>query len=142
MKKPPVRRRAPHKPAARSTPKPNARAATGPIVPLRDIPVRITVEGQEVAGEITFLTPNNMMVVILTPVTGLGTSLHVPHFAMAPVNWLASLSERTTTAITRRGRSRARDLLREIYNYSRGRGSGWGMCSVGPRGWRDLPRAK
>ena len=109
------------------------------IIPLRNIPIRIIVDGEEVTGEIDCLTPNNMSVVILSPVSGLGTGLHVPAIAMAPVNWLATYTGRTTTAITERGRSRAKDLLRELYDYSRGRPSGWGISSVGPKGWKAIP---
>ena len=60
------------------------------LVPLRNIPVRIVVDGVEVVGEIVSLYPNDMSVVITSPISGLGTDLHVPHFAMASSNWLAT----------------------------------------------------
>jgi hypothetical protein len=76
------------------------------VRPLRDIPLRVTVAGVQVTGEIVSLTPSDMSVVILSPVSELGTCLHVPHFAMYPINWLATYADGTTTAITARGQER------------------------------------
>jgi hypothetical protein len=87
------------------------------------IPVRITVDGIAVTGEITALCANDMSVVILTPVSGLATGLHVPWFAAGyPQNLLCD-----GAGITKRGRERAESLLKELYDYSVGRPTGWGI---------------
>ena len=49
---------------------------TDELTPFRNIPIRITVDGVEVTGEVVYLTPNDMSVVISSPVSGLGTGLH------------------------------------------------------------------
>lgn len=97
------------------------------LIPLKNIPIATVVNGVEVSGVIEVLWPNDMTVVITSPVAGLRTVLHVPHFAMYACNWLATLTGHQTTAITARGRSRAEDLLRELYAHSQGKGSGWGI---------------
>jgi len=108
------------------------------VRPLRDIPLRVTVAGVQVTGEIVSLTPSDMSVVILSPVSELGTCLHVPHFAMYPINWLATYADGTTTAITARGQERAESLLATLYDYSQGWPTGWGVYAVGPSGWTRL----
>lgn len=103
--------------------------------PARGISVRIVVDGVEVTGEIISLTRNDMRVVIQSPVSGLGTVLHVPHFAMvAKTNWLAN----DDNTITERGQQRAEDLLIKLYNRSQGQSSGWSISRVSPDGeWLD-----
>lgn len=111
-----------------------------PITPLRNIPVRTIVDGVEVVGEIVAVTPNDMSVVIHSPATGLGTGLHVPHFAMAECNRLATCAGHTTTAMTARGKQQAEWLLKELHDYSQGRPSGWGISKLSADGqWTDLP---
>jgi hypothetical protein len=106
-----------------------------PDAPLH-LPLRTTVDGVEVTGEIVSLTPNDMRVVIGSPVSGLGTMLHVPHFAMvAKGNWLATDGNH----ITERGQQRAEELLKKLYAHAMGRPSRWGISKVSPDGvWTDL----
>jgi hypothetical protein len=103
---------------------------------LLHLPVRTIVDGVEVIGEIISLASNNMRVVIGSPVSGWGTMLHVPHFAMvAKANWLATDSNH----ITERGQQRAEELLKKLYDHAMGRTSGWGISKVSPDGlWTDL----
>jgi hypothetical protein len=108
------------------------------LKPLRNIPVRTVVEGVQVVGRIIRLWPNDLEVEITSPVGGLGTELHVPHFAMYRVNWLATWEGRQTKAITKRGEQHARDLLKELYDYSRGKPSGWGVYAVRRRRWIEV----
>ncbi|MEO5897300.1 MAG: hypothetical protein ABIS06_16540 [Vicinamibacterales bacterium] len=76
---------------------------------------------------------NDMLVRITSPTAAYGTSLHVPHFSM-PSRGLA-----TTADLTAHGRKSAEWLLRELYNHSMGKGSGWGLCTVSPDGvWTEL----
>jgi hypothetical protein len=100
------------------------------------IPVQIEVDGVRVSGEIVFLRPNGMSVVITEPTSGFGTSLHVPWFmAGSPKFQLCS-----TTGITNRGRVRAEDLLKELYDYVTGRPTGWGISKVDEEGkWTEAP---
>ncbi|CAN5581431.1 hypothetical protein BH23ACI1_BH23ACI1_12400 [soil metagenome] len=56
-----------------------------------------------------------MVVVLRSPSRAWRTALHVPHFAMYPVNWLATFDDGRTVAITSRGGQRAADLLRALY---------------------------
>jgi hypothetical protein len=101
------------------------------LIPLKNITVTTVADGVELSGVITAVRPNEMSVVITSPVAGLGTDLHVPHFAMYPGNWLATDDGHRTRALTERGQRRAEDLLRELYAHSQGRGSGWGVYPVG-----------
>jgi hypothetical protein len=101
----------------------------------RKIPIRTVVDGVEVEGEIVSLHKNDISVVITSPVTGLGTGLHVPHFAMDQQNWLATSDG---GPLTERGQRKAEELLRELYEHSRGNGSGWGISVVGPGGWTPV----
>jgi hypothetical protein len=98
--------------------------------PIRNIPVSTVVDGVALAGRITVLWPNDMLVVMTAPFPGWGTGLHVPHFAMYPCNWLATYSGERTIAITERGRRRAEDLLKELYAAAQGKGSGCGVYRV------------
>jgi hypothetical protein len=66
-----------------------------------------------------------MCVVLRSPSGGWRTGLHVPHFAMYPVNWLATFDDERTVAITSRGRRRAADLLRALYVRACGGDPGW-----------------
>ena len=100
-----------------------------------NIPVRTVVDGVEITGEIVSLYRNDMSVVITSPVSGLGAGTHVPHFAMVPMNWLATSDGGGASTLTERGQRRAEDLLRELYEYSRGNRSGWGVSVIGPDGW-------
>ena len=106
------------------------------------IPISTVIQGVEVAGEITYLAPNDMSVVILSPVSGLGTSLHVPYFAMERINWLAThemIDGEKVAVLTERGRERAAGLLKELYDYAGGRPSGWGISRIETDGrWVDL----
>ena len=108
------------------------------LKPLRNIRIRTSVENVDVEGIIVRVWPNDLEVEITSPVKGLGTLLHVPHFAMYPVNWLATSEGRQTTAITRRGEQHAKELLKELYNYSRGKPSGWGVYAVRGRRWIEI----
>jgi len=106
------------------------------------IPISATVDGIELSGEITFLQPNDMSVVMHSPVSGLGTGLHVPYFMMFQRFWLATYEVRNGTKVpvlTERGRERAADLLKELYDHARGRPSGWGVARIEPDGrWVDI----
>jgi hypothetical protein len=95
------------------------------MLPLRDLPIQITVDGVTVSGVITALYPNDIAVEITEPFIDLRTALHVPHFAMYPVNRLATWEGDKTTAITERGRERAEWLLRCLYAHGRGNPGGW-----------------
>ena len=106
---------------------------------LRNIPIQIIVEGVEITGAIVSLRYNDMSVVILSPVSGLGTGLHVP--------WLMAGSAKyhlaNESGITARGILRAQDLLRELHQFARGRPSGWGISSVSPNGeWTHISPAR
>jgi hypothetical protein len=83
--------------------------------PLRGIPLEITVDGVTVSGFIDFLWVNDLTVVITSHGPGRRNGTHVPHFAMYPMNYLASYEGKRTTAITPRGQQRAESLLRELY---------------------------
>lgn len=103
--------------------------------PLRNIPIAIVVDGIDVTGEILFARFNDLTIVIRSPVSGLGTGLHVPwshsgfpQFALA-----------TKTGLTERGTREAKWLLRTLFDYSRGRRSGWNISRVGPDGrWSEI----
>jgi hypothetical protein len=110
----------------------------GQLVPLRNVPIHITVEDVAVSGEILTVYPNDMSVIITQPVSGLGTMLHVPAFAMARVNWLATLDGQNTVAVTERGWERAAQLLLCLYDHSRGKPDGWGVYAVTPSGWTRI----
>ncbi len=104
------------------------------IRPLTNIPVTTVVDGVEIRGIVEALWPNDMIVVITSPVDTLRTRLHVPHFAMYPCNRLATThASGQTTAMTQRGRERAESLLKELYAASQGRGSGWGVEVIAKR---------
>lgn len=108
----------------------------GPTLePLRDIEIQTTVGDVVVTGMITRLWPNGMLVVITSPLAGWGSDLHVPAFAMAPCNWLATYRNDRTVAITARGQQKAEDLLQTIYLHVHGGASGWSVYRVG-----ELPR--
>ena len=83
-------------------------------IPLRNIPIAITVDEVEVRGEISTLYPNDITVVIISPVSGLRTGVHIPHFAMG------ACAVGTSTGLTPYGRRRARELLARLYACSRG----------------------
>ena len=67
--------------------------------------------------------------------SGFGTSLHVPWFAAGySQNRLA-----TQSGITDYGTRSANDLLKELYDYVRGRPSGWGIDKIEADGtWMDI----
>ena len=103
--------------------------------PLRNIPIRIVVDGIEVSGEILFARFNDMSVVIHSPVSGLGTGLHVPWFRYGYPQFALA----TRTGLTERGVREATWLLRELYDYSRRRRSGWGISRVDQDGrWTEI----
>jgi hypothetical protein len=103
--------------------------------PLRNIPIQIVVDGVEITGQILFARFNDMSVVIHSPVSGLGTGLHVPWFRYGyPQYALASRA-----SLTERGIREAKWMLKELYDYSRGRRSGWGISRVSADGkWTDI----
>jgi hypothetical protein len=104
--------------------------------PLRNIPIQIVVDGIDIIGEILFARFNDMSVVIHSPVSGLGTGLHVPWFRYGYPQFALA----TRTALTERGVREATWLLRELYDYSRGRRSGWGISRVSVDGrWTEIP---
>jgi hypothetical protein len=98
--------------------------------PLRNIPVQIVVDGIEIAGEILFAQFNDMSVVIHSPVSGFGTGLHVPWFR----NGYPQFALATHAGLTERGTREAKWLLKELYDYSQGRRSGWGISRVNADG--------
>jgi hypothetical protein len=110
-------------------------ATRNELLPLQNIPFHMTVDGVTVVGEILWLSPNDIEVEIKEPFSGFKTWLHVPHFAMYEVNWLATYQGRQTTAITDRGRQRAEWLLRCLYDHARGKPAGWGVYELTPTGW-------
>jgi hypothetical protein len=93
----------------------------GQFVPLRNVPIHMNVDGVTVVGEILTLSPNDMTVVIKEPFSGFGTYLHVPHFAMCAVNWLATFEGRKTTAILKRRNPCADFVLSAIRRLGRRR---------------------
>ena len=110
----------------------------GQFVPLRNVPIHMNVDGVTVVGEILTLSPSDITIVIKEPFSGFGTYLHVPHFAMCAVNWLATFEGRKTTAITEGGREQPEWLLRCLYNHACGKPAGWGVYAVGPAGWTRI----
>lgn len=108
------------------------------IVPLRDVPVSTIVDGVEVRGIIYSLYPNDVTVIMTAPVGGLSSGVHVPYFAMERHRLATSVSGRTA-ALTPYGRTTVERLLKQCYEYSRGKRGGWGIDAVGPAGWFRLP---
>jgi len=109
-----------------------------PLIPWdshQPIPVTTLVDGVPVTGKIVFLSATDMAVTILSPVSGFGTSLHVPCFAAGyRQNHLA-----TDSGITERGTSKAHDLLAELFLFVQGGPSGWGIYKVeADESWTDL----
>lgn len=103
--------------------------------PLRNIPIHIVVDGIEITGEILFARFNDMSVVIRSPVSGLGTGLHVPWFRYGYPQFALA----TRLALTERGTREAEWMLKELYDYSQGRRSGWNISRVDADGtWRDI----
>jgi hypothetical protein len=105
------------------------------LLPLRNIPISITVDGVEVHGEILSLHPNDISVVITSPVSGLGNAVHIPHRHGAPCR----VDGWQTKAVTAYGRATAEWLLARLYEYSRGLHSGWPVDAVSAEGWGRLP---
>ena len=106
------------------------------IIPLRHLPLQVTVDGVLVTGEIVALYPNDIEVEIKAPFSGLKSGLHVPHFAMHEANRLATTVGLETYRITGRGREKAESLLRGLYDFARGRKVAWGVDESTPAGWR------
>jgi hypothetical protein len=103
--------------------------------PLRSIPIQIVVDGIDIIGEILFARFNDMSVVIHSPASGLGTGLHVPWFRYGYPQFALA----TRTALTERGVREANWLLKELFDYSRGRRSGWGISRVSADGrWTEI----
>ncbi len=109
----------------------------GQFVPLRNVPIHMDVEGVTVVGAILTLSPSDITVVITEPFSGFRTYLHVPHFAMCAVNWLATFEGRKTTAITEGGREQAEWLLSVLYDHGRGKRGGWGVDILTADGWKQ-----
>jgi hypothetical protein len=106
------------------------------IIPLRDVPFEISVDGVTLKGRILWLYPNDIEVEILEPFNGLRTGVHVPYFAMYPVNRLATTVAGHTTALTTRGRERAEQLLRDLYQHACGNRGGWPVEELTPARWK------
>ena len=109
-----------------------------PLIPsdsCKTIPISIVLDGVEATGQIVFLNSTDLQVAILSPVSGFGTSLHVPWFAAGCAsNWLA-----TEAGITEYGTHSAKQLLKELYHYVQGRPSGWGIDKIEADGtWTDI----
>jgi hypothetical protein len=105
--------------------------------PLRNIPITIVVDGIEVNGEILWARFNDISVVIQSPVSGLGTGLHVPWFRYGYPQFALA----TRDALTDRGTREAKWMLKELYDYSQGRRSGWGISRVSPDGhWTEITK--
>ncbi len=105
--------------------------------PLRNIPIQISVDGVEITGEILFARFNDMSIVIHSPVSGLGTGLHVPWFRYGYPQFALA----TRSGLTERGVREAKWLLMALFDYSRGRRSGWGVSRVSPDGrWTELAK--
>ena len=103
--------------------------------PLRNVPIQIVVDGIEIKGQILFARFNDISVVIQSPVSGLGTGLHVPWFR----NGYPQFALATRVGLTERGTREARWLLKELFDYARGRRSGWGISRVGADGrWTEI----
>ena len=103
--------------------------------PLRNIPIQIVVEGIEITGEILFARFNDMAVVIRSPVSGFGTGLHVPWFRYG----FPQFALATHAGLTERGTREAKWMLKELYDYSLGRRSGWGISRVNADGrWTEI----
>jgi len=103
--------------------------------PLRHIPIQIVVDGIEITGEILFARFNDMSVVIHSPVSGFGTGLHVPWFRYGYPQFALA----TRGGLTERGKREAKWLLVELFEYSRGRRSGWGISRVDEDGrWSEI----
>jgi len=103
--------------------------------PLRNIPINIAVDGVEVTGEVLFARFNDMSVVIHSPASGLGTGIHVPWFRHGYPQFALA----TQTGLTERGTREAKWLLMELFEYSRGRRSGWSISRVSPDGrWTEI----
>ena len=104
---------------------------------LRNIPIQIVVDGIEIAGEILFARFNDMSVVIHSPVSGFATGLHVPWFRYG----FPQFALATQAGLTERGTREARWLLKELYDFSQGRRSGWGISRVNPDGrWIEIAK--
>ena len=102
---------------------------------LRNIPIQIVVDGVEITGEILFARFNDISVVIHSPVSGLGTGLHVPWFRYGYPQFALA----TRSGLTERGVREAKWLLMALFDYSRGRRSGWGISRVSPDGhWTEI----
>jgi hypothetical protein len=103
--------------------------------PLRNIPIRLVVDGTEITGEILFARFNDISVVIHSPVSGLGAGLHVPWFRYGYPQFALA----TGAGLTGRGAREASWLLKELYDYARGRRSGWGISRVNEDGrWAEI----
>jgi hypothetical protein len=103
--------------------------------PLRNIPIRLVVDGIEITGEILFARFNDISVVIHSPVSGLGTGLHVPWFRYGYPQFALA----TRMGLTERGTREARWLLKALFDYARGRRSGWGIFRVSADGrWTEI----
>ena len=108
------------------------------IIPLRHIPISTTVDGVELRGEIDALYPNDITVIITSPVGGLSSGIHIPYFAMGHHQMATGRAGRTT-GITPHGQQSAEWLLKHLYEYSQGVRKGWPVDAVGPSGWVRLP---
>jgi hypothetical protein len=103
--------------------------------PLRNIPIQIEIDGIEITGEILSAQFNDIWVVIHSPVSGFGTGLHVPWFRYGYPQFALA----TQSRLTERGAREARWLLKELFEFSRGRRSGWGISRVNANGqWTEI----
>jgi hypothetical protein len=108
------------------------------LIPLRNHRIQLTIDGVEVIGEILYLAPNDIEIEIKAPFSGFKSGLHVPYFAMYESNWLATMVARRTEVMTDRGRQKAEELLRGLYEHANGRPAGWGVDELTPTGWRRV----
>jgi hypothetical protein len=105
--------------------------------PLRNIPIQIVIDGIEITGEILWARFNDIWVVIHAPVSGFGTGLHVPWFRYGYPQFALA----TQSGLTERGVREAEWLLKELYDFCRGRRSGWGISWLNADGsWTDIAR--
>ena len=97
--------------------------------------IQLTIDGVVVVGEILALSLSDLEIEIKEPFGGFKTGTHVPYFAMNQVNHLATMTCRDVSALTPRGRQRAEQLLRSLYDHACGRPTTWGAYKRTPAGW-------
>jgi hypothetical protein len=104
------------------------------VIPLRNVPIAIDVDGVEVRGTIHALYPNDVTVIMTSPVAGLSSGTHIPYFAM-PARAVGILDGRRTKGLTGYGKQCVEQLLRRCYEYSQGKTDLWQVRELGPSDW-------